>query len=189
MKKTLLITILVAVMLIAAIGSVNAASLKASASEVKKGETVTVTIETKEAVNASSIKLQYDDTKFSYEGFKTNLKSVTENTDQKGFVIISTSDDANSDTKMTFTFKALVDDAEAKFTVTRYSNNIDETLDNTEVTVKIAKAEEGKEPVDPEEPTNPSDPEEPTNPEKPSEGPVDVNGKPIEKNPPTGTPL
>ena len=195
MKKTLLITILVAVMLIAAIGSVNAASVTPGKATIKAGDTVTVTVKGDKATTGMQFDIDFPTDKFEFVSAKAEgmgEPTVANSVKETGKGMIMVYDAKNTTDTVVVTLKALkdLDNTEATVSASNMVYADDSTTETVgSTTIKIEKVEESKDPVEPTEPTDPEEPSNPSNPEKPSKDPVDVNGKPITKNPPTGTPL
>lgn len=201
MKKTILVTILVAVMLLAAVSTVNAATVSISDKTVKEGDTVTVTVKTDKDIKSSSLNVNYDASKFEYVSASTgDLGNAMINSKLENTVRISVADPANTTKTITVTFRAKKDvasDENVEFSVTNYVNNENEELTASVVSVKVIEAEEQEKPGDNTE--KPGDntqvPDDNTqkpgdNTQKPGDNkPTDINGKPIEDHPQTGAPL
>ena len=207
MKKTIIgVAILAIALILMMTGSVNAASLTANNAEVKKGETVTVTINTEEEAQAVEFVLKYDATKFEYidGSATTTLGAPTINATEKGIIRFVATNATETTNKVDLQFKALETTEEAVFTASNFLTDVEtEELQNTTVAVKVVE----ETPVTPEDP---DDTQEPTDPETPGEDvkdPTDTekddqttnttqdnadekvgtDGKVIEKLPQTGT--
>ena len=204
MKKTIIgVAILAIALILMMTGSVNAASLTANNAEVKKGETVTVTINTEEEAQAVEFVLKYDATKFEYivGSATTTLGEPTINAKEKGIIRFVATNPTKTTNKVDLQFKALETTEEAVFTASNFLTDVEtEELQNTTVAVKVVE----ETPVTPEDPQEPTDPEtpgedvkDPTDTEKDdqttnttqdnADEKVGTDGKVIEKLPQTGT--
>lgn len=201
MKKTIIgVAILAIALILMMTGSVNAASLTANNAEVKKGETVTVTINTEEEAQAVEFVLKYDATKFEYidGSATTTLGTPTINATEKGVIRFVATNPTETTNKVDLQFKALETTEEAVFTASNFLTDVEtEELQNTTVAVKVVE----ETPVTPQEPTDPETPGEdvkdPTDTEKDdqttnttqdnADEKVGTDGKVIEKLPQTGT--
>ena len=204
MKKTIIgVAILAIALILMMTGSVNAASLTANNAEVKKGETVTVTINTEEEAQAVEFVLKYDATKFEYivGSATTTLGEPTINAKEKGIIRFVATNPTKTTNKVDLQFKALETTEEAVFTASNFLTDVEtEELQNTTVAVKVVE----ETPVTPEGPQEPTDPEtpgedvkDPTDTEKDdqttnttqdnADEKVGTDGKVIEKLPQTGT--
>lgn len=197
MKKSLVKTTILAIILVAAIlgTTVNAGSV--TAPETKEaGKEVTVDI----ALNSAA---EYNDTVLEFNNKQLTYKSVaiSEGSGSVDAGIISTSGDTttlkvsaassgSTITKVSVTF-TIAEGATGNIEVKVISNenNTNEALTNSTVTVKVA--EETKDPEKDPEKDPSKDPEKdpdkkPTN---PSGDKVGTDGKPITKLPQTGAPI
>lgn len=183
MKKSILVAILVAVMLLVAVGSVNAATVTANKTTIKAGEEVKITVTPSEARDGVQFDIEYDATALSYEGTAkpTGMEVMDQVTGGTGRVMVY-SMDGKTTNAVVMTFKALKDVEATEVKVTGFVSGAEEVAEAGKVTLKVEKVEDQK---DPENPTNP---DKPTNPEKPSK-PTDINGKPIVEHPQTGAPI
>lgn len=183
MKKTILVTILVAVMLLAAIGSVNAASVTANKTTIKAGETVQITVKPSEARDGVQFDVSYNADELQYVGTEkpTGMEVMDEVSNGTGRVMVYSMNGTTTEA-VVMTFKALKDVESTEVKVTGFVSGAEEVEEAGKVTLKVEKVEDQK---DPEDPTNP---EKPGNTEKPSK-PTDINGKPITEHPQTGTPI
>lgn len=159
MKKTVLgiitIVMLVVVMLST---SVNAASLSADKTKMEKGEIVTVTVKTDEAVESMQFDLKFDTTKYKFvEGsIKTDLRTLDYNV--KGDVItVSAFDTSVTTDTITLQFEAIENGEKVTFEIsgTEFSN--DEVVTNPTIDVTVAEKEEPVTPVEPEKPSTGDD--------------------------------
>ena len=160
MKKTIIgVAILAIALILMMTGSVNAASLTANNAEVKKGETVTVTINTEEEAQAVEFVLKYDATKFEYidGSATTTLGAPTINATEKGIIRFVATNPTETTNKVDLQFKALETTEEAVFTASNFLTDVEtEELQNTTVAVKVVE----ETPVTPQEPTDPETPGE-----------------------------
>lgn len=187
MKKSLLKTTILAIILVAAIlgTTVNAGSVTAPET-VKAGEEVTVNINVETAIENADVTMEYDASKLTYKGTSAGANMLVQvNADEAGKLIIAVAGGDNTTKTVSVTFTANKDfTGDAGVKVTSFEANTNETLANTSVTVKAA--EETKDPSkDPnKDPVKDPDkkPEKPTN-------PTGTDGKPITKLPQTGTPV
>ncbi len=173
MKKTILGVITIVMLLTMMLStSVNAATLSASETTLKKDSIVEVEVKTEEAVKVMEFKLKFDDTKFKYVETVTDLGMVSAN--QSGdTVTISAMDMSKTATTVTLKFKALEDVESTVFSISDELFSVDGMNESEEVvtnpSVEVKVEEEPETPVDPEQPENPTDPEQPVDPEQPEE--------------------
>lgn len=183
MKKTILVAILVAVMLIATIGSVNAANVTADKTTVKAGETVKVTVKPSAARDGVQFDVTYNATELQY--VKTNtpagMNLMDEVSGGTGTVMVYSMDGTTTDS-VVMEFKALKDVEATEIKVTGFVSGEENVAEAGKVTLKVEKVDD---PTDPTNPDKPTDPTKPTNPDKPT----DINGKPITEHPQTGAPV
>lgn len=187
MKKSLLKTTILAIILVAAIlgTTVNAGSVTAPET-VKAGEEVSVNINVETAIENADVTMEYDASKLTYKGTSAGANMLVQvNADEAGKLIIAVAGGDNTTKTVSVTFTANKDfTGDAGVKVTSFEANTNETLANTSVTVKAA--EETKDPSkDPnKDPVKDPDkkPEKPTN-------PTGTDGKPITKLPQTGAPV
>ena len=212
MKKTILGVAILAMVLIVMIGSVNAASVTANNKEVKKGEMVTVSVNTGKPVMAIEFELKYDAEKFEYVGASAGSLGTPSVTVNNGVatVAIAASDGKSTTSSVTLNFKAKETTEGKSFTVSNLITDVtSETITNATTTVKIVEdtTEKPEEPTTPsnpdttekpEEPTTPSNPDTPSTEEKQetttinsqkANEKVGTNGEVIKKLPQTGTPV
>jgi len=199
MKKTIFTITLIAIFfIIAMVGTVNAASVTASETEVNKGETVTVTIKTDAKIKSSDFGLKYDPAKFEYVSISTTLAGpLANNMAAEGVVYVAVSDplEENATDTISLTFRAIADvsaDEEVTFSVVEYTNNEGETLTSDSAKVTILKPVE-EPPVDDPVDSDPTvDPDKDTTPDADKDEKdelIGTDGKPITKLPQTGTPV
>lgn len=188
MKKTLFKTTILAIILVAAIlgTTVNAGSVTAPTT-VKAGEEVTVNINVDTAMTNADITMEYDASKLAYKGTNAGANMLVQvNADEAGKLVIAVAGGDNTTKTVTITFTANKDfTGDAGIKVTSFEANTNETLANTEVTVKAA--EETKDPAKDPDKDPSKDPDK-----KPTEGdkkPTGTDGKPITKLPQTGAPV
>lgn len=191
MKKTLFKTTILAIILVAAIlgTTVNAGSVTAPET-VKAGEEVIVNINVDTAIENADITMEYDASKLAYKGTNAGANMLVQvNADEAGKLVIAVAGGDNTTKTISVTFTASKDfTGEAGIKVASFEANTNETLTNTQVTVK---AEEIKTPDDDKKPgedeKDPSkDPDK--KPTKPTT-PTGTDGKPITKLPQTGAPV
>ena len=202
MKKTILGIVIIAMIVMAImVGSVNAASLTVNNQEVKKGDVVTVSVNTEEAAQAVEFVLNYDATKFEYvaDSAASTLGAPIVNASEAGVIRLVVTDPIKTTNAVTLQFKAIEDTEGAVFTASNFSTDKEEELTAASVTVKVVT----ETPVEPENPVDPETPEEPTTPETPADNnegtttnnntnaneKVGTNGQVITKLPQTGTPM
>lgn len=199
MKRTILGVAILAMVLIMMMGSVNAANVTASNTEVKKGDMVAVSVNTENAVMAIEFELKYDATKFEYIGASAGALGTPSVTDEGGIITlaIAASDGRSTTQQVTLNFKAKENTEGVPFTVSNLITDKNEAVVNSAVTVKVVE----ETPVTPEEPTNPTNPTQPTKPSTDGEQgtttnnsqnadeKVGTNGEVIKKLPQTGTPV
>lgn len=187
MKKSLLKTTILAIILVAAIlgTTVNAGSVTAPET-VKAGEEVTVNINVETAIENADVTMEYDASKLTYKGTSAGANMLVQvNADEAGKLIIAVAGGDNTTKTVSVTFTANKDfTGDAGIKVTSFEANTNETLANTSVTVKAA--EETKDPVKDPDKDPVKDPDK--KPEKPT-NPTGTDGKPITKLPQTGTPV
>lgn len=182
MKKTLFKTTILAIILVAAIlgTTVNAGSVTAPET-VKAGEEVTININVDTAMENADITMEYDASKLAYKGTNAGANMLVQvNADEAGKLIIAVAGGDNTTKTISVTFTANKDfTGDAGVKVTSFEANTNETLANTQVTIK---AEEIKTPDEDKKPEDDKKPTKPTN-------PTGTDGKPITKLPQTGTPV
>lgn len=202
MKKSILGIVIIAMVVIAMmVGNVNAANLAVNNAEVKKGDVVTVSVNTEEASQAVEFVLNYDATKFEYvaDSAASTLGAPIVNASEAGVIRLVVTDPIKTTNAVTLQFKAIEDTEGAVFTASNFSTDKEEELTAASVTVKVVT----ETPVEPENPVDPETPEEPTTPETPEDNnegtttnnntnaneKVGTNGQVITKLPQTGTPM
>ena len=202
MKKSILGIVIIAMVVIAMmVGNVNAANLAVNNAEVKKGDVVTVSVNTEEASQAVEFVLNYDATKFEYvaDSAASTLGAPIVNASEAGVIRLVVTDPIKTTNAVTLQFKAIEDTEGAVFTASNFSTDKEEELTAASVTVKVVT----ETPVEPENPVDPETPEEPTTPETPADNnegtttnnntnaneKVGTNGQVITKLPQTGTPM
>lgn len=202
MKKSILGIVIIAMVVIAMmVGNVNAANLAVNNQEVKKGDVVTVSVNTEEASQAVEFVLNYDATKFEYvaDSAASTLGAPIVNASEAGVIRLVVTDPIKTTNAVTLQFKAIEDTEGAVFTASNFSTDKEEELTVASVTVKVVT----ETPVEPENPVDPETPVEPTTPETPADNnegtttnnntnaneKVGTNGQVITKLPQTGTPM
>ena len=202
MKKSILGIVIIDMVVIAMmVGNVNAANLAVNNAEVKKGDVVTVSVNTEEASQAVEFVLNYDATKFEYvaDSAASTLGAPIVNASEAGVIRLVVTDPIKTTNAVTLQFKAIEDTEGAVFTASNFSTDKDEELTSATATVKVVT----ETPVEPENPVDPETPEEPTTPETPADNnegtttnnntnaneKVGTNGQVITKLPQTGTPM
>ena len=202
MKKSILGIVIIAMVVIAMmVGNVNAANLAVNNAELKKGDVVTVSVNTEEASQAVEFVLNYDATKFEYvaDSAASTLGAPIVNASEAGVIRLVVTDPIKTTNAVTLQFKAIEDTEGAVFTASNFSTDKEEELTAASVTVKVVT----ETPVEPENPVDTETPEEPTTPETPADNnegtttnnntnaneKVGTNGQVITKLPQTGTPV
>ena len=202
MKKSILGIVIIAMVVIAMmVGNVNAANLAVNNQEVKKGDVVTVSVNTEEASQAVEFVLNYDATKFEYvaDSAASTLGAPIVNASEAGVIRLVVTDPIKTTNAVTLQFKAIEDTEGAVFTASNFSTDKEEELTVASVTVKVVT----ETPVEPENPVDPETPVEPTTPETPADNnegtttnnntnadeKIGTNGQVITKLPQTGTPM
>ena len=199
MKKTILGILIIAMVVVAMmIGNVNAANLAVNNAEVKKGDVVTVSVNTEEASQAVEFVLNYDATKFEYvaDSATSTLGAPIVNASEAGIIRLVVTDPIKTTNAVTLQFKAIEDTEGAVFTASNFSTDKDEELTTTTATVKVV-TETATEPENPgeETPTEPTTPATDnnegttTNNNTNADEKVGTNGQVITKLPQTGTPV
>lgn len=149
-RKIVGIMVIVAIM-IAMLGTVvNAASMTTSKNEVKKGETVVVSVNIGEVKNLD-VTLNYDANSFKYVSASKGEFSGAINAKNAGVIKASlyADDDTATPDKIDFTFEATNTVDNAEFTVSSIKAGTDRTIPEA---VKVSVVEE--KPVEPENTTN-----------------------------------
>ena len=199
MKKTILGILIIAMVVVAMmIGNVNAANLAVNNAEVKKGDVVTVSVNTEEISQAVEFVLNYDATKFEYvaDSATSTLGAPIVNASEAGIIRLIVTDPIKTTNAVTLQFKAIEDTEGAVFTASNFSTDKDEELTTTTATVKVV-TETATEPENPgeETPTEPTTPATDnnegttTNNNTNADEKVGTNGQVITKLPQTGTPV
>ena len=180
------------------IGNVNAANLAVNNAEVKKGDVVTVSVNTEETSQAVEFVLNYDATKFEYvaDSATSTLGAPIVNASEAGIIRLVVTDPIKTTNAVTLQFKAIEDTEGAVFTASNFSTDKDEELTTTTATVKVV-TETATEPENPgeETPTEPTTPATDnnegttTNNNTNADEKVGTNGQVITKLPQTGTPV
>ncbi len=204
MKKTIIGVAIIAMFLITMMGSVNAASMTASASQVEVDKGVSVTISTNVTMKAVQFKLAYDKDNFTYTGYTSKAgatATVTETAEGLTFALANSAapEDAKS-IVLNFTAKAETANVnEETFTISGFKAGTSAERDdniNATTTVKVVAATV----VEPEQPENPGTTDDNNKPAEDNtdnkgtttttnNGKVSTNGKVITKLNQTGTPL
>lgn len=171
MKKTIIGVAIIAMFLITMMGSVNAASMTASADKVEVDKGVSVRITTTVPIKAAQFKLAYDTSKFEYTGAAYDGKTQSAGTTTgdvgtitptaDGLTVAIANNGAKDTTKtIRLDFKAKAETANASeetFTVTGFkagtSSQRDDSINST-VTVKVEAAKADEPVITPEEPDN-----------------------------------
>ena len=199
MKKSILGIVIIAMVVIAMmVGNVNAANLAVNNAEVKKGDVVTVSVNTEETSQAVEFVLNYDATKFEYvaDSATSTLGAPIVNASEAGIIRLVVTDPIKTTNAVTLQFKAIEDTEGAVFTASNFSTDKDEELTTTTATVKVV-TETATEPENPgeETPTEPTTPATDnnegttTNNNTNADEKVGTNGQVITKLPQTGTPV
>ena len=195
MKKIISGIVAVAVLMGIATTSVNAASVNANKTEVKKGEQVVVSVNLENATQAVDINLSYDNSKFNFISCNTTLGELTKNV-ENGVVKVSGASAENTTKQVNFVFEAKENTDGESFKASGLVTESGEEFTNDNVVVKVV--EEQQKPTEPTEPTKPTEPTEPTDEQQgateqkntttQTTQKVDENGKVITKLPQTGMP-
>lgn len=202
MKKTIVGVAILMIAVIAMMGSVHAASTTISNTEIKKGDTVTVTVKTDADVYGIQFNLAYHTKYFKYKGAEAKPLDVVDNDTQngeEGLIKVLASSGNNEGSHVTLTFEALEDTANVvkDFVVSNFKAG-GETLSNDTVSVKVDKTETQK-PTTPEQNNNNQPNKETDKTQASGEATkqttqkagekIGTNGKVITKLPQTGTPI
>ncbi len=183
MKKTILVIILVAVMLLAAVSTVNAASVTQSTTQVKEGETVTITVKPTKANNSIQFDIKFDNDKFEY--IQAQAGSLTIGEDKAGAnqngtaTVMAYGASDKSAEGITVTFKAKKAADASSIVITNFISGSERVENVGTVNFEIRADQEPEQPGNTEKPEDTQKPEEtekPTQTQKPS------------KLPQTGTP-
>lgn len=191
-NKILGILIALVVMIGVMACQVNAADMSASSTEVKVGDTVTVTLKLDKPTQSIGLDLKYDANSFEYQSVSSDLGDVTVNANNPGTVKIAGSHATNSATYVTFTFVAKANTDAADFVGSRFFSHEDETLNTSTVTVAVAEPTVEPEPEQPDvEVPDENQPSDVTDTvggaDTDTNVKVDDEGKVITKLPQTGT--
>ena len=193
-NKILGILIALVVMIGVMACQVNAADMSANSTEVKVGDTVTVTLKLDKPTQSIGLDLTYDANSFEYQSVTSDIGDLTTNANNAGIVKVAGSNATKSATYVTFTFVAKANTDAADFVGSRFFSHEDETLNTSTVTVAVTEPVVEPEP-EPEQPdvevpdeNQPSDTTDvqggaDTN----TDVKVDDEGKVITKLPQTGT--
>ncbi len=159
-NKVLGILVTLIIMIGVMASQVNAANISASATEVNKGDTVTVTVNLDSATPYIDVDLAYDANSFEYvdKSATSGLESLTVN-DENGEVKVSGADVYNTTTYVSFTFVAKENTDAAEFVASGLTTQSGETLSVSSVSVAVV--EKAEEPTNPEQPENPGQVETP----------------------------
>lgn len=190
MKKTILGVALIAMLLITMMGSVNAASVSAPA-EVKKGETVAVTVSMASPVKAVEFEMKYDASKFEFTGATAGAlgKASASATNGVVTVAIAASDGVSTTETVTLTFTALAETEAKGFTISNVVSDTDNTITNATASTAVVE-DVVVDPEEPETPGNDNENKEPVKDEKPAtDGKVGTDGKVITTIYQAGTPV
>ncbi len=184
MKKTILGVALIAMLLITMMGSVNAASVSAPA-EVKKGETVAVTVSMASPVKAVEFEMKYDASKFEFTGATAGAlgKASASATNGVVTVAIAASDGVSTTETVTLTFTALAETEAKGFTISNVVSDTDNTITNATASTAVVE-DVVVDPEEPETPGNDNENKEPVKDEKPG-----TDGKVITTIYQAGTPV
>ena len=159
--KNKVIGILIALVVIIGVmaSQVNAADMSVNSTEVKVGDTVTVTLKLEKPTQSIGLDLTYDANSFEYvKGSVTSdLPSLTVNDTVAGSVKISAADATQTTTYITYTFVAKENTDAASFVASGLNTINGEGLDVDTVSVKVVEPTVEPEPEDP----TPVDPENP----------------------------
>lgn len=208
MKKTIIGVAIIAMFLITMMGSVNAASMTASANQVEVDKGVSVTIKTDVPMTGVQFKLNYDKSKFNYTGYTSPVgasATVTQTADGLTFALANSSAPADAKTvTLNFTAKATTANVgEETFTISGFKAGTSTEKDNNinaTTTVKVVEPAA----VEPEKPGDDinNDNKQPAEDDKKEDnnnkgttttttnnGKVSTNGTVIKKLNQTGTPL
>lgn len=145
MKKFLLKTIIITIVLLTFLlgVNVNAATVTADKQEVKAGETITLTVTPSEARDGVQFNLDYDKTVFEISGVTAENNLSTEYSNETGKVMAYSSGEQTT-SKVTVTLKALKDANSSTITVKDFVSGTEEVTTVGSVNVKVNKAEEDK---------------------------------------------
>lgn len=204
MKNKILGILIALVVIIGVMASqVNAATVNASATEIEKGQEVTVTVNLDNDAHAVQFVLNYDANNFEYVDGSVSSSigagAISINSSEAGVIRLAASSTSTSTKAVSFTFVAKENTEGTTFTASDLLTENGDTLTSDSVTVAVV------EPTT-EEPTNPENPGEVETPNTDTNTPadttvnkdngsetktdaqkVDENGKVITKLPQTGT--
>ena len=187
MKKTLTILTIAILAILAFTSCVNAASVTASATEAKQGDTVTVSVKTDASLMGVQYDLKYDTTRFKFEADK--IPGTVKAHDNGGTITYSYVGETTT-TSPALTFTVLADapvgNGDFQISGTEFSDVngelVKEDVTAPSTVVKIVESTSL-------EPTKPEDQSTTETPEKKDNGIVGTNGKTIKELPKTGTPI
>lgn len=198
-NKILGILIALVVMIGVMACQVNAADISASATEIEKGQEVTVTVNLDNEANAVQFVLNYDANSFEYVDGSVSSSigagAISINASEAGVIRLAASSTSTSTKAVSFTFVAKENTEGTTFTASDLLTENGDALTSDTVTVAVVEPKG-------EEPTNPENPGEVETPDTPSDTTVDENngsetttdtqkvdedGKVITKLPQTGT--
>ena len=187
MKKTLTILTIAILAILAFTSCVNAASVTASATEAKQGDTVTVSVKTDASLMGVQYDLKYDTTRFKFEADK--LPAGVQANDANGVITYSyVGAVTTTSPALTFTVlkEAPVGNGDFSISSTEFTDAngelVKEDVTAPSTVVKIVESTSL-------EPTKPEDQSTTETPEKKDNGIVGTNGKTIKELPKTGTPI
>lgn len=162
MKKTIMGVAIIAIFLITMMGSVNAASMKASTNQVEVDKGVSVTISTDVTMKAVQFKLAYDKDNFEYTGYTSKAgttATVTQTAEGLTFALANSAapEDAKS-IVLNFTAKAeTANVSEETFTISGFKAGTSTEKDNNINATTTVKVVAATTPVEPEKPGDVTD--------------------------------
>ena len=140
MKKTILGIMLTIALVMAMVGTVNAASLSVDKNKINAGDKVVVTITAKDAFENIDFTMSYDSTKFEYVSVSDEIGMVDANAETANEVVVSGAGKATK--TISLTFKALKDVEAGDATFSIKDTTLTEAFETNKdkVTVSIAKS-------------------------------------------------
>ena len=188
MKKSLTILTIAILAIVAFASCVNAASVTTSATQVKVGDTVTVTVKTENQVTAMEFEVAYDASKYEYVSASGAFEKIDEDK-ITGKVFVQAYNAEKTSDSVTLTFKALAatEGTGETFTVNDFKivGAAQEALSNNPATVVVEAAKGDDEGDNTQGGSQGGDNET----EKNYETKKDKNGNDINELPKTGTPI
>lgn len=137
MKKTLLGVVAITILLVALLATtVNAALLTASEEKVEKGESVNVTIRTKQPVESMQFTLNFDATKYEFD--KSCISEDDVNMIGNGELMVFIFG-GEPKSELTLKFKAIESGEAIPFTISETEFSNDEAMENSTIYVTVTE--------------------------------------------------